>query len=212
MQNLIIVGAGGLGRELLQWVKDINAQSPRWHIGGFLADDPKALEGIACSHGVLGGVWDWQPGGNEVFTCAIGDPNDKARVVQSLVSRGARFVPIIHPSAIIGEHNEVGAGLIMYPQARITANVRIGDYVTLLSSAIGHDAQVGDYSTISSNCIMTGRVRLGRRVFVGSQVTIIPDVEIGDDAHLGAGSVVISNVGAGMHVMGNPARRFTPAP
>lgn len=78
MQNLIIVGAGGLGRELLQWVKDINAQSPRWHIGGFLADDPKALEGIACSHGVLGGVWDWQPGGNEVFTCAIGDPNDKA--------------------------------------------------------------------------------------------------------------------------------------
>ncbi|QVL50122.1 MAG: acetyltransferase [Thiocapsa sp.] len=211
MKNLILVGAGGLGRELLQWAKDINAQSPRWHIKGFLADDPKALEGIACSHDVLGGVWDWQPESNEVFTCAIGDPADKARVVASLVSRGARLVCVVHPTAIIGEHNQVGAGLIMYPGARITANVRIGDYVTLLSSAIGHDAEVGDFTTVSSHCTITGGVRLGRRVFVGSQATIIPDVQVGDDAHIGAGSVVVSNVAAGMRVMGNPARRFTPA-
>ena len=38
MNNLIIVGAGGFGRELLQWAKDINKVEKKWIIKGFIDD------------------------------------------------------------------------------------------------------------------------------------------------------------------------------
>lgn len=44
MKNLIIIGAGGCGRELLQWAKDINEIDKRWNIKGFLEYDLRSLE------------------------------------------------------------------------------------------------------------------------------------------------------------------------
>ena len=38
LKDLIIVGAGCMGREVLQWVKDINAVKPTWNILGFIDD------------------------------------------------------------------------------------------------------------------------------------------------------------------------------
>ncbi len=208
INNLIIIGSGGLGRELLQWVKDINRAENKWNIKGFLNDDLTGLNGYESSHGIIGRVKDWKPDESEVFACAIADPKDKQMIVNLYKGKGAKFVSIIHPTAIIGEHNRVGEGLIMYPFSRITANVAVGDFVTVLSSGIGHDVSIGDYSTISSYCLITGRVKIGKRVFVGSHATIIPDVSVGDDAYIGAGSVVISEVEAGVGVMGNPARKI----
>ena len=46
MKDLIIVGASGFGRELVQWVEDVNANCPEWNILGFLDDNPNALLGI----------------------------------------------------------------------------------------------------------------------------------------------------------------------
>jgi undecaprenyl phosphate N,N'-diacetylbacillosamine 1-phosphate transferase len=208
MKDLIIVGAGGFGRELLQWVKDINSANTTWTIKGFIDDNPDALDGVQCDFAVIGSTKDWQPNNNEVFACAIANPNIKENIVASLKSKGASFVSIIHPKAIIGDHNHIGEGLIAYPNSCITANVVVGDFVTLLCSSIGHDAVIGDYSTISSYCDITGGVNMGKRVFLGSHVTIVPGRKIGDDAYLGAGSVVFTHVKEKTKVMGNPAKKI----
>ena len=49
-------------------------------------------------------------------------------------------------------------------------------------------------------------VRIGRNVWIGGGAILLPGVNIGDDAIIGAGSVVTRDVPAGVTVMGNPAR------
>ena len=49
-------------------------------------------------------------------------------------------------------------------------------------------------------------VNIGRRVFIGSNAVIIPSRSIGDDAYIGAGSVVITNIKQSVKVLGNPAK------
>ena len=207
MKDLIIVGAGGFGRELLQWVKDINAQTPTWNIKGFLDDNDKALDGFECDYNVIGSIKDWKPLDNEVFALAIGNPETKVRVVEIITSKGGNFVDVIHPTASISSFCKTGKGLVMYPNTRLSPNVVIGDYVTLLSGA-GHNAEVGDYSTISSYCDITGGVKLGKKVFFGSHVTVVPERKIGDSVFAAAGSVIMTNIHAGNRVMGNPAKKY----
>jgi maltose O-acetyltransferase len=49
-------------------------------------------------------------------------------------------------------------------------------------------------------------VRIGANVWIGAGALIMPGVTIGDDAIIGAGSVVTRDVAAGVTVAGNPAR------
>ncbi len=210
MKDLILIGAGGLGRELLQWIKDCNAKNPVWNIKGFIDDNINQLTNIKCSHAIIGTLQDWIPTPNEVFVCAIANPLIKEKIVKQLKLKGANFTNVIHPTSIIGSENNIGEGLILYPFARITVNCTVGDFVTIQSSAIGHDASVDDFSTISSNCIITGNTSVGKRVFIGTSSTIIPNITIADDVYIGTGSVVMRNISSGLKVMGNPARAFTP--
>lgn len=208
MKEIIIVGAGGFGRELLQWIKDINRVEHIWNIKGFIDDNPNSLDGSNCDYPVIGSTNDYKPDNNEVFACAIANPKIKEKVVSSLKSKGAKFVSVIHPTAIIGDNIEIGEGLVAYPNSSITTNVKLGSFITLLSSGIGHDAEVDDFSTISSFCDITGGVKLGKRVFLGSHVTIIPGRKIGNDAYIAAGSVVFTNVKENTKMMGNPAKKM----
>lgn len=50
-------------------------------------------------------------------------------------------------------------------------------------------------------------VRIGRNVWIGGGAIILPGIAIGDDAVIGAGSVVTRDVPAGATVIGNPARQ-----
>ena len=92
--------------------------------------------------------------------------------------------------------------------AKITTNVYIGDFVSILGSNIGHDVYIGDYSTICGMVSVNGHATIGKRVFVGSHSVIAPEKKIGDDAYVGNGSVVISNVKTMKRVFGNPAHEF----
>lgn len=206
MKEIVIVGAGGFGRELLLWIKAINKVAPKWRIKGFIDDNAKALDGCECDYEVIGRIQDYRPAKDEVFACAIAEPRTKEKVVSLLKSRGAVFERVIHPTASTGEFNKIGEGVVMYPRAGLTVNIQIGDFVTLLSSGIGHDVVVGDYATISSNCGINGKVRIGKRVFLASNIVIVPGRTIGDDAYVGAGSVVIRNVRENTKVFGNPAK------
>jgi maltose O-acetyltransferase len=49
-------------------------------------------------------------------------------------------------------------------------------------------------------------IRIGRNVWIGGGAMLLPGVNVGDDAVIGAGSVVTRDVAAGTTVMGNPAR------
>ncbi len=207
-KDLLIIGASGFGREVLQWVKDVNKIEKRWNVLGFLDDNLNALDGYECDYQVVGKIQGWNPKDNEHFVIAIANPEVKENIVNSLENKGAKFVSVIHPTALIGDFNKIGRGVVIYPYAKITVNAKVGNFVSLLGSNIGHDAIVGDYSTICGLCNINGHVSVGTKVFVGSHVVIAPGKKIGDNAFVGNGSVVITNIKANSHVFGNPAKRI----
>lgn len=207
MKDLIIVGAGNAAREVLQIAKDINRDKETWRIKGFIADHGLDIKELTNGEfDVLGTIEEWEPRGNEVFTCAIADPKGREYVVDKLTRKGAIFTQIIHPSVCIHDYSTIGTGVIFYWDVFIGVNVHVGNFSTLLSG-VAHDCRIGAFSTVSRGARLTGGVVLGKRCFIGANATIVPGKIIGDDVYVGAGSVVIRNVKVGHKVFGNPARR-----
>jgi sugar O-acyltransferase (sialic acid O-acetyltransferase NeuD family) len=209
-KRLLIIGAGGFGREVLQWAQDIQAQGRvDWEVGGFLDANARALENFDIDLPILGSPETWQPDVNDRFVCVIGDPSTRLRICRELLGRGAKFVTLIHPSAIVGSRCSIGDGAILCPHVTVTVDVMIGDFVILnVRSSVGHDAQVGDGCTVNSFCDITGNATLGEGVFLGSHSSVTPSASIGDYARVGAGSVVVRRVRANTTVMGPTAKRI----
>ena len=208
LKKLIIVGAGGMGREVLQWIKDINRQKPTWEVLGFIDDNFAALDGKECDCKVVGSISEYKAGADEYLVMAIASPKAKERLVEELKNRGAKFATIIHPRVRIGEFHYIGEGTVIYPGASLSVNCKVGNFVTLLGSTIGHDVVVGDYSSIMGTCNINGGVEMGKRVFLGCQTITVPGRKIGDDVYACAGSVIMTNIRANTKVMGNPAKKF----
>ena len=206
MKKIYIVGAGGLGREVLWWIKDINKVKPTWEIAGFLDDNPHALDDCECDYPIVGSIRDKVPKEDEEFALAVASPALKRKIVGILKARGAKFAMIVHPTAMLSEFAHYGEGLILFPYSKLSVNSTVGDFVTILSSPIGHDTVIGDYSVISGNCNIIRNVTIGKNVFLAAGVCIAQDIHVGDDAYIGLGSVILKDVKPGTTVFGNPAR------
>ena len=207
MRNLIIIAAGGCGREVLQWVKDINKVEKKWNIKGFIDDNLNALEGKKCDVTILSKVDDYTIDNDDEFVCCIGSSTVRKKVVDKLKAKGAKFTNIVHPNAVIADSCELGEGVIIYPYALISDNAVIGDGCIInMHSSIAHDSTLGEYCTISAHCDITGMCTLGDRVFMGSTSHIVPGSKIGNDVYICAGSTVMARVRDGKKVLGNPAK------
>ena len=207
MKDLIIAGAGGFGREALVLAKTLNNIELRWNIKGFINDIPDALDGIKCSHSIIGTIKDWVPSENEVFVMGVSSPAGKEKVAGILKSKGAQFVTLIHPYAIVGDYVEMGEGCVINGRSSIGSGTLLGDFVNLAGSMVGQNAIIGDFSTVTGYANITN-AQLGKRVFVGTHAVIMNKKKVGDDAYICAGSIVFNNVKAGMKVFGNPAKKF----
>jgi sugar O-acyltransferase (sialic acid O-acetyltransferase NeuD family) len=205
MKRLIIIGAGGFGRELLLWTAPLDGRD--WKIGGFLDQKDSALHDMDVEYPILGSPDTYVPRPQDVFACGLGLPEVKRTVISALESRGARFVTIIHPTAIVGATSHIGEGSILCPYSVVTANVTLGRFVTLnLSATVGHDSTIGDWTTLSCHTDVSGRCVIGAGVFFGSHAAVLPSRRVADDAVLGAGSVITRHVESGATVCGVPAK------
>lgn len=208
MKDLIIVGASGFGREVLQWVKHCNVIKNTWNIKGFIDDNTQALDGYQCDYIVIDSIKNYNIQEGDHFAIAIALPKVKKIVVEILQSRGAKFATIVHPTAIVSEFCKIGDGVIITANAKISPNVKVGNFVTLLGSGLGHDVIVEDFCTITGNCSINGYVTLGEGAFIGSNSCIAPGKKVGAWALVAMGSMVIMNVRPNTKVMGNPAKKI----
>lgn len=209
MKDLYIVGAGGMGRELLNIILDIHkTKGERWRLMGFLDDTEHPLKDKDCDLTVVGSIQNYYPKNNDALAMGIADPEAKRKISGLLKARGAHFETIVSPGVNGGRHNEVGEGVVFYPGFAMTVNCKIGNFCTLLTCGIGHDCIIGDFCTISSLCNIMGGANVGSGVYMGGNCVIAPHTHIGDNAYLCLGSVVLKDVKAGSKVMGNPAREI----
>lgn len=206
MKDLIIVGAGGFGREALNLAKRINRITHRWNILGFLNDMPDALDGVMCSHRIIGRITDWVPDENQEFVLGISSPTSKEKLARELAGRGFRFTSLISPTALIADYVTLGEGCVVTGNSSIGDNAVIGDFVHIAGSMIGQDTVIGDYST-TTGYVNVASATVGKRVFIGSHAVVLNKVRVGDDAFICAGSIVMRRVPDGARVFGNPAKK-----
>src|SRR5690625_50458 len=204
MKNIVIVGAGGFGREVLQYLKDIHGHDP---VKGFLDDHADTVEPASLGQQVIGRVSDYEPAPDEEFVLAVGNPELRLQFGRELADRGAEFCNVIHPLAWVASSAEVGSGCIIAPFATVGANSRLGDHVVLtFYASVAHDAVVGTATALSPHSVANGGSRLGTAAFLGTAAIVNPLKSVGDHAKVAAGGVVYRDVPERMLASGNPAR------
>ncbi|WP_005033712.1 acetyltransferase [Holophaga foetida] len=206
-QDVIIVGAGGFGREVHQYLLDALQSRPGYRFKGFLDDDPDTAGTLPGNQLLLGDILDHVPHVKEQFVVAIGDPEPRARIIRILAGRGARFFTLIHPSAYVASTADIGAGCIVCPFCSIGNGASIADHVVLTwYSSVAHDARAESFSVLSPYSTINGGAVLGEGAFLGAHAVVNPLQTIGAWAKVGAGAVVYRSVPPQSLAMGNPAR------
>lgn len=206
---LTLVGCGAYARELINWIADAGAAVRLPPLTGFLDATADSLDEFPYTLSYRGRVEDYAPQPGEALVMAIANPDAKRRVAAELKAKGAQFVSVIHPSAVIAGSARLGEGVTVCPFALVSADATIGDFVAINAmSSVGHDVQLGAFSTLSAHVDLTGRVSVGEEVFFGTGAKVLPGVKIGERAKIGAGSLIMRSVKADSVMYAAPARQL----
>jgi len=204
-KNLIIIGAGPFGREILDLaagIESVAGDDCPWRLTGFLDDRGVSPGGIP----VIGSPADYRPKDEDVFVCAIGDPVQRSKYAAMLRSRGGEFAVLVDPSAKIGGQTELASGCIVGPFCVVSCHVTAGqDTVFTSHVTVGHDVRLGSHCHVGSHVFIGGGAVAGDGVTFHPHASVLPRVRIGDRATIGAGSVVMRSVPAESTVFGAPA-------
>lgn len=206
MYDIIIVGAGGFGREVNLWAKD-SFSKDQYKIKGFLDDNPRILDNYDMDVGIIGELNSYEIKNQDRFLFAIGEIDVKIRLVARLKKKGAKFLTLIHPTAIVANTAKIGQGVIICPFVIVTDHAQLGDFVMMnIYSSCGHDVKVGNYCILSPYATLNGFVVLEKEVFLGTRATVIPYKKIGHKSKISANSVVMRDVPPYKIVFGVPGK------
>lgn len=205
-KNLIIVGAGGLGRIVCDVLMKNEPFCETYSVAGFLDTRPELILPENIGLPLLGSPLDYVVSDNDVFIVAVGSPEWRMALVAPLLAQQAEFISYSDGSSI-GARTHLGAGTFITPGSVVSVDCIIGDFSYLDTYVIlGHDVEIGKHCMIGAMSFIAGGVRVGDGAIIHPRSTIAKDIVIGEGATIGIGSVVVKNVPAGVTIFGNPAR------
>lgn len=206
MKQLLILGAGGMGKEIYYTAKHSIGYGTDFVVKGFL-DFPNQDWDTTIYPPILGIEDDYEIQPDDVFTCSIGDVQLKRKVCEKMKVRGAKFQTLIMENAEIRYGVKLGEGCIVDSFAHIGADVVIGENCLVQGyAAIGHDCKIGDYTRIDPRVSIVGGVIVGDNVTIHSAAVLNHKVKVANNATIGAMSFVILKVKENTSVFGIPAK------
>ena len=206
MTNLLIVGAGGFGREVYQWAKD-SLDINTYNFKGFLSNNPSDLDCYSLEGRIIDDPVNYRVENNDRFLIAIGDIDTRIRLIKSIKEKGGIFLTLLHKTAVVASSATIGEGVIACPFALISANVILDDFVLLNTYAsCGHDSVIGKYSVLSPYATTNGFVSLADEVFMATHSTVTPKRIVGYRSKISANSVVMRDVPERSLVSGVPGK------
>jgi sugar O-acyltransferase (sialic acid O-acetyltransferase NeuD family) len=208
VQRLAIYGTGGLAREVLELVHNVNRAAPTLQVVGWLDDDAaragKLMKGLPVLGTVEHAVLQVEP---FAVTIAIGNTAVRRRLAERVTAAGLGFATVVDPRAWVGSDVEIGEGSILCAGSMVTTDVRLGRHVILnLCVTVGHDAVLEDCVTVAPSVNVSGAVHIGEGSDIGTGTAIVQGVRIGGWSIVGAGAAVARDLPGNVTAVGVPAK------
>lgn len=164
MKEIVIIGAGDLGREVVWLIEDINRLNPTYVILGFLDDDAAKLGGEFYGYRVLGGQDMLEKLSEKTPLSAVLAVQDGA-VRKNIVEAHptfSRWESIVHPSAVTAASSVIGPGCILFPQVTVSVDTKLGSFgLYYIHSTVCNDCIVGDYASVMTGAAVLDHSQLG---------------------------------------------------
>lgn len=197
-RDLVIIGAGGLARELALYAADCGER-----VVAFVCDNPKLPDEISFDD------LKKEPFKNCNFLLGVGRPVLRRTFrskLKELVPLMNACRPLVHPTSFVAKSAFLADGVVIAPNCSITGNVLLDIHVFInLNCTIGHDTRIGAFSVVNPGANISGNVYIADRTLIGTGACIREKLVVESD--VGMGAVVVKNVKPGDGpVIGNPAK------
>lgn len=200
MIDVIILGAGGTGREIAEMFSEV-FDTENFRLKGFLSDYDTGVE-------ALGTIKDYQICENDRFILAIGDVTGRRKVAENILSRGGKFINFIHPLAKVLSSANIGDGVIIFPFAWVGANAEVGDFCFInLHAACGHDVKLGKFSELAPYSAVGGGCNVGEECLFALHAVVAPKTVLGNKTVIAQGSTIQKNQSDNALIVGVPGKR-----
>ncbi|WP_026452705.1 hypothetical protein [Aequorivita capsosiphonis] len=171
-KHLLIIGSGGLGREILATLKHTNYLF-NYNGIGFIDEKPGTVKGVNI-------VGDNKYLHNIEFDCdiiiAIGNVNIRRKIIEEFGSKkNFNFPTFIHPKASLYDEGsiKIGKGCYIGETSILTTDIVIEDYCFINSNvSIHHD------SILRENCVLMPGARITGGAEIGKDTRIGPNVQL----------------------------------
>lgn len=209
MKDLIVVGAGGFGRSLYCIANGCAGYGTDFIVKGFIDDNIHQLDNFVGYPPILDTIDSYSIQDNDLFVCSIGEMQTKRLICEKLKEKGAKFMSLIHNTAIVRSNIQIGDGSVVCEYAAIGADCKIGENSLIQPyAAVAHDCKVGNYVRIDTRATLVGGVIVEDDVTIHTAAVLSHNVVVGKGAKVAACSFVIKKVKPNTVVMGNPAKQF----
>jgi sugar O-acyltransferase (sialic acid O-acetyltransferase NeuD family) len=213
LEPLVVVGAGGFGREVLDVVDAVNERGRRWALLGVLDDKPTAqnverLRRRGAAY--LGALDEWLSSVDIQrvrYVIGVGSPRTRQHLAERLDHAGLRPATLVHPSATWGQDVSIAPGSVLCAGVRLTTNINVGKHVHLnLNVTVGHDTMISNFVSVNPLASISGDCYIGERALIGVGGVVLEGRRVGNDSIVGASACVVSDVPPEITVKGVPAK------
>ncbi|MFH6769234.1 acetyltransferase [Gaetbulibacter aquiaggeris] len=207
MKKIVIIGASGHAKVIIDIIEKRNEykiigliDSYKTHnekiMGYSILGNENLIPQLMKNQEIIGGI------------IAIGDnwSRGKVRDLIKSLAPNFKFLPAIHPDAILYNKFKIKQGVVIMAGTIINSDAIIEEFCILnTKSSLGHDSLMKRFSSLAPNATTGGNVTIGKFSSVSISSTLIHNIKIGNHTIIGAGSLVVKDFENNIIAYGVPA-------
>lgn len=209
IKKVVIIGAGGFGREILDVIEACNQKKLTYEPVGFIVDAQYGSPGTLVNDIPILGGFDWLEKNSRKVSviCSVGAPHLRYKIIQRANEIGCEYISLIHPSVIMTRWVKIGNGVVITAGCILTNQIQIGNHVHInLDCTLGHDVIMQEFAALAPGVHVSGNVVIKQGCYVGTGANILQKLNLCEWSIIGSGSTITKDVPANTTVVGIPGQ------